>query len=76
MQEQLLCVYICSNQWICRIYKGVKQVLLNDFRPRGQSADAEPGSVCTTTQSKCSDLEPLPNTQPRPQKWIQSLLQR
>lgn len=41
MQEQLLCVYICSNQWICRIYTAVEHVLLSDFQPRGQSGDTE-----------------------------------
>lgn len=71
-QEQLLFVYIGPKQWICRIYTAVELVLLNDFGPRGHKACLR----LPTAQSKRSDLEPLPNAQPRPQKWIQSQLPR
>lgn len=42
--QQCLYAYTDSKQRICGIYKAVECVLLNDFRPRGQSADTKP--VC------------------------------
>lgn len=37
-----LYAYTDSKQRICGIYKAVGRVLLNDFQPRGQSADTKP----------------------------------
>lgn len=40
------------KQRISRIYKAVEHVLLNDFQPRGRSADTEPVSADDTEQKQ------------------------